>query len=347
MFTNRKKPIGWLTPTAEQLVRTHENLVDLICKILPITKLVLEVNRFAFMELDDPNIQKWQYQKGPLYQTDGLHDAVFIQQDGHCLLCRKEPIDVYHHIVPRNRNGSNTIANIAGLCEDCHELVHTDEKYQKKLTKKKVGCNKKYHALSVLNQIFPELIQRLNIKFPGQMYVTNGYSTKAFRDANHIPKNHDLDAYCIACSILENQTVVCPDVFSYEIKQFRNHDRSNIHHQTERTYYLEKKKVAVNHKKRFEQKGNSLKEWFQEMIEQHGRKKAEWMRSNLQVKRSLRYYNDRTRILPGAMFYRNGQRYVIAGQHCKGSYLRAYGYGNQDFPVKQCSVYAHTGLVYV
>ena len=50
-FNNRKRPAGWLTPTARQLLQTHLNLAKKVMKILPVTRVALEINRFAFMAL--------------------------------------------------------------------------------------------------------------------------------------------------------------------------------------------------------------------------------------------------------------------------------------------------------
>ena len=47
---------------------------------------------------------------------------------------------------------TSTIDNIVGLCTQHHDLVHKDATWQKRLAKKKTGLNKKYGALSVLNQ---------------------------------------------------------------------------------------------------------------------------------------------------------------------------------------------------
>ena len=49
-FSNRTRPEGWLTPTANQLLQTHINLVKKIRKFLPISDAVLEINKFAFMQ---------------------------------------------------------------------------------------------------------------------------------------------------------------------------------------------------------------------------------------------------------------------------------------------------------
>lgn len=58
-FNNRKRPEGWLTPTATQLLRTHLNLIELVKKILPVSRIAVELNKFAFMAMDNPSIQRW------------------------------------------------------------------------------------------------------------------------------------------------------------------------------------------------------------------------------------------------------------------------------------------------
>ena len=108
------------------------------------------------MQLDNPNIQKWEYQKGPLYQKGGVDNAVYELQEGKCLFC-DGAIEDYHHIVPQSKNGSDTLDNKVGLCEKHHRFMHTEQKWQEKLSKKKKGLNKKYNSLSVLNQIIPYL----------------------------------------------------------------------------------------------------------------------------------------------------------------------------------------------
>lgn len=188
-FNNRTRPEGWLTPTANQLLQTHINLVKKIQKFLPISDVVLEVNKFAFMRLDNPNIQKWQYQQGPLYQKASLEEAVSEMQEHHCLFC-KNTIDHYHHVVPQHKNGSNTIDNIVGLCTKHHDLVHKETAWQEKLAKKKTGLNKKYGALSVLNQIILALTKGLSFLFPKHFFVTTGKNTYDYRTAHSVSKDH-------------------------------------------------------------------------------------------------------------------------------------------------------------
>lgn len=304
-FNNRSRPAGWLTPTANHLLQTHINLIAKVAKFLPITKVVVELNRFAFMAMDNPNIRRWEYQQGPLYGLCSVEDAVYAQQDGHCLFCKK-PIDHYHHVVQRYKGGSETLANRCGLCAEHHDLVHKDKAWASKLVTRKEGMNKKYHALSVLNQIVPHLMEYLGEDTLYDVYATDGRSTKGFRIAKNVPKEHYTDAYCIACSILDTDIEVSAPVEPLKLKQFRRHDRQACHQQRlDRKYYLNGRQVATNRHKAIEQKSNSL----QEFREAYGDAAV----SQLTVKHHPPQYKDMTRIMPGAMMNFGGTVGILQG----------------------------------
>lgn len=305
-YTNRTRPEGWLTPTANQLLQTHINLVRKMQKFLPISDVVLEVNKFAFMRLDNPDIQKWQYQQGPLYQKGSLENAVSEMQEHHCLFCEK-PIEHYHHVVPKSENGSNTIANIVGLCAEHHNLVHKDVAWQEKLVEEKTGLNKKYGALSVLNQIIPALTKELSFLFPKHSFMTNGKSTHDYRAAHGISKDHWLDAYCIACSVLPID--VCDSTINncvpYELKQFRRHDRRALNNENmNRVYTLNDKVVATNRHKATEQEAASLEEF---------RKEHPNDVCKLKVKEHHPTYRNLNRNYPGSVFLVGKQAHVMQG----------------------------------
>lgn len=305
-FNNRTRPEGWLTPTANQLLQTHINLVKKIQKFLPISNVVLEINKFAFMQLDNPNIQKRQYQQGPLYQKGSLESAVSEMQEHHCLFCKK-PIAHYHHVVPQSENGSDTIDNIVGLCTKHHDLVHKETTWQEKLAKKKTGLNKKYGALSVLNQIIPALTKELSSLFPKHFFATNGKSTYDYRTAHGVSKDHWLDAYCIACSVLPDD--VCDSDINnrvpYELKQFRRHDRRALHKgNMSRVYTLNGKKVATNRHKAVEQTTDSLEEFRQRQPNDV---------CKLKVKEHHPEYRNPKRNFPGCVFLIGKRTHVMQG----------------------------------
>ena len=348
-FNNRRHKEGWLTPTATQLLRTHLNLVEKVCRILSISGIALEANRFAFMELEaGGHLESGvDYQCGSLYGYQSIREALKDLQDGRCLLCGERAIEHDHHLVPRSKGGSNTLANIAGLCEKCHTLVHTDLAATEKLAALKAGQNKKYGALSVLNQIIPYLVEALSKKFNGNIRLVSGWETKQFRDEHQIDKDHDIDAYCIAVVGQEPKMIDVPKTH-FEIRQFRRHDRARIKSQTERVYRLDGTKVATNRRKRMEQKTDSLEDWYQKMVEQHGHQQADRMRSRLQVQKSTRRYNNPDRLLPGTAFVYQGKTYTMTGQLTGGQYFRAAGCDKKNFPARNIQVVRHNqGLVYV
>lgn len=341
-FNNRKRPSGWLTPTANQLLQTHLNIIEKIKQILPINNIVLEVNKFAFMELDNPNIQKWEYQNGPLKGCDSVYDAIDTQQGCHCLLCKK-PIEHYHHIIPKHCGGSDTIANLVGLCLKHHDLVHTNDNWKEKLNTKRQGQLKKYGALSVLNQIIPFLVDELQKQYSTNFYVTNGQNTYDYREYNNIPKNHDLDAYCIAASVIDKYDIKILTLPSYRIKQFRRHDRQVCHKQNiNRVYLLNGKKIAVNRHRAFEQKELALDEILKTLS------KAEI--SQLKVKEHRPINKNRKRSLPGSKFICNDNVYVLKGSD--GSYNGHPNYyidinGNKHLYNKCKIIKQNGGLIYV
>ena len=352
-FCNRKRDEGWLTPSVNHLVDTHIHLLHKMQKFLPITDVALEINRFAFLLLEDPSISGVDFQNGPLKGFDNRDAAVYDLQDGKCLLCRKE-IEHYHHIVPKSRGGSNTLGNIAGLCKSCHDRVHKDTMYAKRLEDLKKGLDKKYGALSVLNQAVPFLCQRLEQEFGKEhVFYCTGRDTARVRTALGYQKTkenqlHEVDAWCIGLLALKKVPEKLPDFHPHRILQFRRQDRSLIDAQVERTYKLDGKTVAKNRKKRTEQKTDSLEEWFEKQVKSFGKKEAKRKRSRLTVVKAYRRYNDPDRLMPGAVFLYQGVRYVMRGRHCKGAYLQAVGMGSKDFPVKQCKILKqNTGLVFV
>ena len=345
-YCNRKRSPKWLTPTARHLVATHVQGLKNRMKYLPITDAVIELNKFAFMAMDNPDIKRWQYQKGPLFGHGDVKTAVSAMQEHHCLFC-KQAITQYHHHDPQYKNGSNTIANIVGLCDKHHTLVHNEQKWADKLDSKHKALTKKYGALSVLNQAIPFILEEY-VKLLGvdHVFVIDGYSTYQVRNRLDLHKNHDQDAYAIACSILDTDNIITDNFNSIEIRQFRRHDRAIIKSQTERIYRLDNEVVAKNRNKRTDQKEDSLADWYANMVAEKGKTEADRLRSQLVVTKSQRRYNDRNRKLPGAIFLYDDKCYVLHGQLTNGKYYRAFNQGNKNFPARDCKIVSHnSGLV--
>lgn len=339
-FCNRRRMTGWLTPTARQLLLTHVNIIKKLMKILPISNVVLELNRFDFQAMDNPNIQKWQYQRGQLYGKGSVEQAVYDMQEERCILCGGR-IQHYHHVVPQHLNGSNTCQNIVGLCEQCHAAVHTNDEAKSKLANLKEGLNKQHHALSVLNQIIPFLVDELAAMFPIHTFVTDGLSTSLFRKTNGYAKVHHVDAYCIALTAMPQALPAAVIPEPVYVKQFRRHDRQACHKENiKRVYCLNGKPIAVNRHRAFEQKEFSLVDVRGQLTE------AEI--SRLTVKPHKPIYKRMDRLMPGSIYLYYGCRYVLKGTSGLHNGIPQYciSLDGSKHPYRQCIfVKRNAGLV--
>ena len=336
-FNNRRRPAGWITPSVRQLVQTHMNMVRRIRKFLPVDTWTLEVNRFAFMRLDDGSVVGTDFQNGKLRGYKDEDDYIFHLQDGKCLCCRKDRIDHYHHIVPRSKGGSDCWYNKAGLCKECHSMVHRGE-----ISLAATGERKRYAGTSVLNQAIPYIAEALKSEVLCFDTCT-GKDTHDIRELFGIMKDHDNDAVCIAAYGAPVPGIL-DSIHTYEVRQFRRHDRAKINNQRERTYCMEDpvtgklKAVAKNRKPRFEQSGPALADL--DLTRQEI--------SRFTVKKSTRYYNDTGRDLPGMEFFCNSERCIMSGRKNKGLYLLAKGQGKKEFKASECrTVRKNRGLVYL
>ena len=365
-FIHRTRKKGWLTPTANQLVQTHVSLLKTVCKYLPVTDISLEVNKFAFMELEDPSCTGLDFQNGPLKGFTDIPSALYKLQNGKCLLCgKRHGKDALHdhHLIPRSEGGSDTIGNRALICLKCHDKVHTDPEAKKRLGEKKKGISKKYGGTSVLNQAIPFIAKEYMALFgPEHTHFTTGAHTCRVRRENGIVKDvkanpcHDVDAYIIACAGFNRDPEDIPETYLYSMGQYRRHNRAIIDHQKERAYQVatgeytkagkpKYKTVAANRKPRTGQADDvnqdgkpkadkeehlpALSEWYAKRCREIGKLAAQKERSKLRVVPSKRAYNDRTRLLPGAEYWYQGQRYIFHGR-CSKIYVYPAGGSIKD-----------------
>lgn len=339
-FSNQKRKRGWLTPTANQLLQTHKSALDLVLKILPATDIVAELNKFSFARMENPDIYGKEFCHGPLYGFLSVEEAVSAEQGGHCIFCKKE-IGHCHHIKPKSKGGTDALPNRAGLCEEHHTLVHTQLEWHDKLVKKKNGLNKKYGALSVLNQVLPyywEYLQRFEPFI--HVHAAGGWKTAETRKALGLDKEHYVDAWCIAASILTEPLEKPAFGKVFHIMQFRRHNRARILRTESRKYSLDGEVVAVNRNKavqavpkkksdgsyKYDEDGNllyteksqdvdSLHEFREKLVKEKGEAEARRIISRLTVTKSRHVYNTPGRLMPGAVFEVNGERQVLSGQH--------------------------------
>src|SRR5215469_3743362 len=94
-FLNRKKPQGWLAPSVQHKVEAHLKTLRVLHKLLPISKITLEVAQFDLQKIRNPDIEGKAYQEGP--QLGFWNERQYVlwrvghsQVDPHIRLCESE-----------------------------------------------------------------------------------------------------------------------------------------------------------------------------------------------------------------------------------------------------------------
>ena len=125
-FNNRRRGNGWLAPSIRQKIGTHLTVVENICKMLPISRIMVETASFDIQKIKNPDIQGAEYQQGDQLEFWNVREYVLFR-DGHtCQYCKgksKDKILNVHHIESR-KTGDNAPNNLITLCETCHTGYH-------------------------------------------------------------------------------------------------------------------------------------------------------------------------------------------------------------------------------
>ena len=127
-FNNRvrSKHKGWLAPSVENRIQAHMSRIDAVCRLLPVTKIVIETASFDVQKIKNPTIEGTDYQQGDQLGFWNVREYVLFR-DGHiCQHCRgrsKDPILNVHHLESR-KTGGDAPNNLITLCETCHKAYH-------------------------------------------------------------------------------------------------------------------------------------------------------------------------------------------------------------------------------
>lgn len=192
-FNNRKKDDKWLAPSVEQKIQCHLKVVEDLHKILPITKIVVELANFDIQKILNPNIEGEEYQKGAQSGFWNAREFVIWRDNHTCQHCKgksKDNVLEVHHIESR-KTGGNAPNNLVTLCKTCHQKHHRE------------GMQLNIHrGNSMRHEAFMGVMRREFYNRLKDIYqdvkITYGYITKSNRIANGLPKAHHIDAFCIA-----------------------------------------------------------------------------------------------------------------------------------------------------
>lgn len=194
-FDNRRKPEGWLAPSIRQKALSHAKLLEDVTKILPVSRVVIEVAQFDMQRIKDPGIAGTEYQQGPQLDFWNVREYVLWRDEHECQCCHgksKDRVLNVHHIESR-KTGGDSPGNLVTLCETCHDAYHKG-KVELKL---KRGFQSLRDA-AAMNAMRWEVLRQAERTLGVPVTHTYGYVTKNTRIRAGLTKTHTTDALCIA-----------------------------------------------------------------------------------------------------------------------------------------------------
>ena len=197
-FNNRRLGNGWLPPSIRQKIGTHLTVVENICKILPISRIMVETASFDIQKIKNTDIQGAEYQQGDQLGFWNIREYVLFRDNHTCQCCKgksKDKILNVHHIESR-KTGGNAPNNLITLCETCHTGYHKGTVQLPKAIKR--GMRFKDAAfMGIMRWAFYEALKQ-QYEPVALVHNTYGYITKHTRIAYNLPKEHYVDARCIS-----------------------------------------------------------------------------------------------------------------------------------------------------
>lgn len=214
-FMNRKKENEWIPPSVKEKINSHIRQVKFIYKILPVSKIIIEVGNFDMQKINNPDISGAEYQEGEQLGFWNVREYVLTRDRHTCQYCNGKSKDVVlnvHHIESR-KTGGNSPGNLITLCKTCHNKYHKGE------IDIKIKRSTSLRDAAVMNTMKWRLYDELK-SIHSNVSVTFGYVTKYDRINNRIEKTHTSDAFVISKNIKAEILN-----YYYKIRLTRRHNR--------------------------------------------------------------------------------------------------------------------------
>lgn len=216
-FNNRRRKEGWLAPSVMQKIQTHLNIVASVNKILPISKINIEVASFDIQKIKNPEISGTEYQQGEQLGFWNVREYVLARDGFICQCCKgksKDKVLNVHHIESR-KTGGNSPGNLVTLCKTCHQNFHKGIIQLPKTIRR----TNSFRDAAFMGIMRWACYNKLKEQYPN-VSLTYGYLTKKSRIENNLPKEHYIDARCISGNPLAESD---GSLFLY--KKVRRHNR--------------------------------------------------------------------------------------------------------------------------
>lgn len=217
-FLNRvgNKKEGWLSPSVSNKINSHLYIVDFLHKLMPITKIRVEVASFDIEQIKAMEVKNEEHttKEEAERRFQNARNYVLYRDNylcQHCFGKSKDKVLHVHHIESRN-TGGNAPNNLITVCKTCHDKHH-----QKPIFSFKRGSI--YKDATFMNILKSRIIKLLKEQYK-DVEMTFGYITQHRRHKMELDKTHFNDAFCIA-NYLEAKKAD----YYYKIVKKRCHNR--------------------------------------------------------------------------------------------------------------------------
>ena len=195
---------GWIAPSLKHKKDIHVQAISRINKVMPLTDITMEMGNFDTQVLKakeegKPLPQGACYQHGERYGTATLREAVFSRDGYKCQCCGRTIRDGamlhVHHVKYRSQGGTNSMANLATVCDKCH--TPKNHKPGGKLYNWKPKLPD-FKGATFMTTIRWQLYNEVKSLFPDiNVHITYGAATKEQRRELNIDKSHVNDAFAM------------------------------------------------------------------------------------------------------------------------------------------------------
>lgn len=212
---NRRKSNGWLPPSIQHKLDSHIRMVEKIKKIIPVSKINIEIASFDIQKIKNPNISSREYQNGEQKNFWNTREYVLYRDHHTCQYCKGKsgnPILEVHHIISR-KTGGHRPDNLITLCSTCHKNVSLGK------IKFDIKPVRNFKVESFMSNVRKKLVTTLR-EMGYNVSHTYGYITKCNRVELNLQKSHATDAFVIAGGTFQKIAR------QFIIKQNRRNNRS-------------------------------------------------------------------------------------------------------------------------
>ena len=110
-----------MPPSLAHKLQSHIQLIERLKRILPITKIVVEVASFDTQKMVNPEISGIEYQRGELMGYE-VREYLLEKWGRKCAYCGKKdvPLEI-EHIIPKSRGDSDRVSNLTLSCHECNQ----------------------------------------------------------------------------------------------------------------------------------------------------------------------------------------------------------------------------------